>query len=91
MQTYELMLIVRPDVEVSDKKAEELVAKLVGNVGAVVSGVSVWGKKKLAYPIKKHLEGTYVLATVTGTVKSGDLEKEIRMGEDIVRFMLTVK
>ncbi|MEK7543990.1 MAG: 30S ribosomal protein S6 [Patescibacteria group bacterium] len=91
MNTYELMLIVRPDLEVTEKKAQELVKKLLDKTGGVVTAVAVWGKRQLAYPIKKVSEGTYILATVEGTIKSPDLEKEARMGTDIVRFMLIVK
>lgn len=91
MNTYELMFIVRPDLEVTEKKAQELVKKLLDKTGGVVKAVAVWGKRQLAYPIKKVSEGTYILATAEGTIKSPDLEKEARMDTDIVRFMLIVK
>lgn len=91
MQTYELMLIIRPDMEVTEKIAQELVKKLLVKAGGVVTSVSVWGKRTLAFPIKKMTEGIYVLATIEGTLKTADLEKEARMGTDFLRFMLTVK
>lgn len=91
MRTYELMLIIRPDDEVTEKKAEDIVKKLLEKVGGKLASLNVWGKKALAYPIQKVTEGTYVLATVEGSIKSGDLEKEVRMGSDILRFMLIAK
>lgn len=91
MRTYELMLIIRPDVEVTEKKAKDTVEKLLAKVGGKLTSVNVWGKKTLAYPISKATEGTYVLATAAGSIKSGDLEKEIRMGSEILRFMLIAK
>ncbi|MDP1722499.1 MAG: 30S ribosomal protein S6 [Candidatus Gottesmanbacteria bacterium] len=91
MKTYELMLIIRPDLDVTEKKAVELINKLLVKAGGVVSAVSVWGKRTLAFPIKKMNEGIYVLATIEGTLKTADLEKEARMGTDYLRFMLTVK
>lgn len=91
MNTYELMLIVRPDLEVTEKKAKELVGKLLDKTNATVTSIAVWGKRALAYPIKKVSEGTYILASIQGIVQSPDLEKEARMGTDIVRFMLIVK
>ncbi len=91
MNTYELMLIVRPDLDVTEKKAQELVNTLLVKAGGVVTAVSIWGKRQLAYPIKKMSEGIYVLATIEGTIKAADLEKEARMGTDFLRFMLTVK
>lgn len=91
-RTYELMAIVRPDIEVTEKKAEDIIKKIVEKVSGKLVSVTVWGKRQLAYPIQKAIEGTYLLATVEGDgIKSGDLEKEVRMGSDILRFMLTVK
>lgn len=91
-RSYELMLIVRPEIEVSEKKAEDIVKKLIEKVGGKLGSVAVWGKKALAYPIQKATEGTYLLATVQGDgLKSADIEKEVRMGSEILRFLLTVK
>lgn len=90
-RTYELLLIVRPDLEMTEKKAEDMVGKLVEKAGGKVASVAVWGKRALAYPIQKATEGTFVLARVEGSVKSADLEKEVRIGSDMLRFMLTVK
>lgn len=90
-RSYELMLIVRPDLEMTEKKAEEMVKKLLEKVGGQLASLTVWGKKVLAYPITKATEGTYILATVTGSIQSADLEKEVRMGSDILRFLLTAK
>ncbi|MBI3956166.1 30S ribosomal protein S6 [Candidatus Gottesmanbacteria bacterium] len=92
MRIYELMLIIRPEVEVSEKKAEDIVKKIVEKVGGKLASVTVWGKKALAFPIRKTTEGTYLLATVEADgLKSADLEKQVRMGSDILRFLLTVK
>lgn len=90
-RSYELMLIVRPDVDVTQKKAEDLVKKLVEKVGGKLASLNIWGKKALAYPIQKVTEGSYVLANVEGSIKSADVEKEVRMGSEILRFMLIAK
>jgi len=91
MHTYEFMFILRPEVEVTEKKAKDMAEKLLAKVGGKLTSVNVWGKKALAYPIAKIIEGTYVLAIVSGSIKSGDLEKEIRMDSQILRFMLIAK
>lgn len=92
MRIYEFMLIVRPEVEVSEKKAEDMVKKLIEKVGGKLASVTVWGKKALAYPIQKATEGTYVLSTVEGEgLRSADIEKEVRMGSEVLRFLLTAK
>jgi small subunit ribosomal protein S6 len=91
VQTYELMAIVRPDLDVTEANARELVEKLLDKSGAVIASVALWGKKQFAFPVNKYSEGTYLLAVVNGTLKTADLEKQARMGTDIVRFMLTEK
>lgn len=92
MRTYELMLILRPDMEVTQKIAEDLVTKLVNKFGGKLISLTVWGKRQLAYPIAKATEGVYLLSIIEGNgIKSGDLEKELRMGSDVLRFLLTVK
>ncbi len=90
-RTYELMVIVKSDFPVEDtKKRDELLLKLVK--GATLKEVTVLGKKELAYPIKKHKEGIYILATLAGSaLKTGDLETESKLGTDIIRFMLLEK
>jgi small subunit ribosomal protein S6 len=72
---YELVYIVSPDA------TEEQVTDLHGQVDAIVQRMGGqiqktdnWGRRKLAYEIGRHKEGTYVLEVISGT---GDLMKEI--------------
>jgi ribosomal protein S6 len=91
MTTYELMVVVNSAVDLTgDKAQKDLVEKLVG-AGATVTEVTSLGKKTLAYPIKKQTEATYLLATVTGTVKSADIDKKSKLMDEVLRFLLTVK
>lgn len=92
MRDYELMMIIRPEVEVTEKLGREIVERMIAKVGGTVSSLTVWGKRQLAYPIEKLTEGTYVLATLQAdTLKSDVLQKETRMGSAVLRFLLTVK
>src|SRR6187401_1734478 len=72
---YELVYVVSPDA------TEDQVADLHTQVDAIVQRMSGqlektenWGRRKLAYEIGRHKEGTYVLEEILGT---GDLMKEI--------------
>ncbi len=72
---YELMYIVSPEAseqEVSDLHAqvEGIVARFEGKVDKSEN----WGRRKLAYDIKRQREGIYVLETLTGP---GDMVKEL--------------
>lgn len=87
---YELMILLRPDFGGEEKPIKELVTKLVA--GRTLSDFAIMGKKHLAFPIKKHNEAVYVVATVTGdSIKVVDLEKQMKLGTDIVRYLLTTK
>jgi small subunit ribosomal protein S6 len=87
---YELMLVFRPDMDITEKTAPALVEKFAGEEIKVTS-VSVLGKKPLAYPIKKQTEGIYVLAAVNGSILVRDIEKRVQLGTEVLRFLLTAK
>ena len=92
MRDYELMMIIRPEVEVTEKLGREIVERMIGKVGGTISSLTIWGKRQLAYPIEKIIEGTYVLANIQAeTLKSDVIQKETRMGSEVLRFLLTVK
>jgi small subunit ribosomal protein S6 len=92
MTEYELMVVLKPEIDPTDKKAvDDIITKLVGDI-AIVKEITITGKKTLAYPIKKHTEGVYVLATLSGQrLNVGSLERKMRLGTDVIRFLLTVK
>lgn len=83
------MLVLKSDFPATDKKKlDTLLATLVKQVK--FTNVDVLGKKQLAYPIKKQTEGIYVVATLTGNVQVGLIEKEVRLGTEVLRYLLTV-
>jgi len=95
-RVYELMLVLRPDFlpaqagGVEEKQVRDLVEKLIAD--RKIKELTIMGKKRLAYPIKKQTEGVYVVATIAG--KAMDIcafEKQITLGTDVLRFLLTVK
>ena len=72
---YELVYIVSPDA--SDEQIAELhtqVDGIVQRMGGTLEKTENWGRRKLAYDIGRHKEGTYVLEGILG---SGELMKEI--------------
>jgi len=91
------MVVFRPDFPVDDENAiRTFLTKLTG--GAAVKNISILGKKRLAYPIKKmgvsgmQKEGVYVLATLESDgIQVARIEKEMSMGNDVLRYLLTVR
>ncbi len=87
---YELMVILRPDFGVEEKAVKEAVMKLLS--GHDIQELSILGKKRLAYPIGKHSEGVYAVAKVAGkAIPVVDLEKQMKLTGDVVRYLLTAK
>ncbi|HLA06232.1 MAG TPA: 30S ribosomal protein S6 [Anaerolineales bacterium] len=91
MRNYELVCIVQPELdETAFKGAIERVQSWVTESGGSVDKVEVWGRRKLAYIIRKQREGQYVLLNLTLDPKStSDLERNIRFLESVMRHMLT--
>ena len=91
MRKYELVCIVQPDLdETAFKGAVERVQSWVTEAGGSVDKVDVWGRRRLAFPIRKQRDGQYVLLNVTLDPKSAsDLERNIRYLETVLRHMLT--
>jgi small subunit ribosomal protein S6 len=91
-RTYELVYVVSPDA--TDDQVADLhtqVEAIVQRRGGQIEKTDNWGRRKLAYEIGRHKEGTYVLEVIKG---NGDLMKEIdrrlRVTDLIIRH-LTVR
>ena len=75
MRHYELMVILDPDLEERTiAPSLDRFLTVVTNSGGTVGKVDIWGRRRLAYEIGHHREGTYVVETISG---SGELVKEI--------------
>ena len=90
MFNYELVLIISPDV--TDEEMPDFITKLsdlIGKVGGNVDEVNQWGRRQLAYPIKRFAEGNYVLSKVKLKPDvTKDLEANFRLSGKILRHLL---
>ncbi len=90
LHDYELVFIVSP--EVGDEALEATVgsvSKFIIDKGGTISSEDRWGKRKLAYPIKRFLEGNYVLTRFKmKPTWSKELEANLQISEDILRHLL---
>ena len=92
MRRYELMLLLRPDLE-DDKlqAAVEKVTRAIVNAGGSLSKVSPWGKRRLAYDIQRHREASYFLIHFDiEPSQVRDIERGMLISEDILRHLVTV-
>ncbi len=92
MRTYEMMFIVRPDVEEADlDKIIETFSGFVTGGGGEVKGVEKMGRRRLAYTVRKFNDGFYVLFMIAaeGSLVQ-ELERRLRVQEQVIKF-LTVR
>ena len=87
---YELVYVVSPDA--TDAQVSELhtqVEQIAQRLGGSIEKTDNWGRRKLAYEIGPHKEGTYVLETIDG---GGELMKEIdrrlKVSDLIIRHLI---
>lgn len=90
MRQYEVALIIHPELD--DAGLATLVEKVQGwitDAGGSVTKVDSWGKKRLAYDIRKQREGYYVLfQTDMSAGTPPELERNLRLNEQVLRFMI---
>ncbi len=89
LRTYEMMFILRPDLtEVQVNRQLHKYRQLLKQHGAEKVSLQIWGKRRLAYPIKKYQEGIYVLTHYTGDGRQvAVIERDMRLGEEVLRFL----
>lgn len=89
MNQYEIAVLYHPDLEVDLSKAEEKVNKIITSNGGKVVSTDNWGKRKLAYPIKKQEHAVYVFYTVEmpgeGVKK---VESILNITDEVVRYLI---
>lgn len=90
MAQYEIAVLYHPDLEVDLTKAEEKVTKLFTANGGKVVATDNWGKRKLAYTIKKQEHAVYVFYTVELPGESVQkIESTLNITDEVVRYLIT--
>jgi small subunit ribosomal protein S6 len=90
-RTYELMFIVRPDMV--DEDLNKLISTLESSVTAAHGTIKseIWGKRRLAYTVRRFNDGIFVLLILEGTGGMvHELERRLRVTEPVIKF-LTVR
>ena len=91
MRRYELMLILRRDVP--DDRSQALIDRttrqLVASGGQIVK-VAPWGRRRLAYPIDRHRDGSYHIVVFEGPPGAvTELERALQITEEVLRHLVT--
>ena len=87
---YELVVILTPDLtEDALTAGVERVQQAITSRGGEVLDVNPWGRRRLAYPIKRHLEGNYFVTQMKmDPSKVVDLESNLRISEEVLRHLV---
>jgi len=90
MRNYELVTIISPEVDGEElPKVVEKVNRFISDRNGIVEETEQWGRRKLAYPIKKFMEGDYILTRFKlepELVK--ELEANLRAVEEVLRHLV---
>ena len=90
MRQYELMIILDPDLE--ERTIQPSLDKFMSVItkdGGTVDNVDLWGKRRLAYEIKKKSEGIYAVVTFNAeSATAKELDRQLGLNESILRTKL---
>ena len=87
---YELMVILKPLLPEDIRSGiQKRIEKYVKEAKGEIINTDVWGKRHLAYPIKKHDEGYYLIYKLSLEANLSDkFQGDLKLMNDILRFIL---
>ena len=89
MNQYEIAVLYHPDLEIDLGKATSKVEKIFTDNGGKVANVDNWGKRKLAYPVKKNESAVYVFYTLELPAESvRKIESTLNITDEVIRFLI---
>ena len=90
MKKYETIFILNPAFDEETVKANiEKFKGVIENGGGTVENVDFWGKRKLAYEIKKVSEGYYTLVNFTANPElPKELDRIFRITDGVIRHII---
>ncbi len=91
LRAYELVVIMSPEIaeeEVPDA-IDRLIRRPIEHRGGEIQHLNHWGRRRLAYPLKKHLEGNYVVTQLKlDPQRTKELEQGLLISEEVLRHLL---
>lgn len=91
MRKYEVVFIVNPELdETALTGLVDRVKAWITEAGGSVAKVDLWGRRRMAYLIRKQREGQYVLVEADMAPSfTAELERNLRFLEPVMRFLIT--
>lgn len=89
MRNYELIYILRPNLDDEAKAAVAEKLESIITASGSIEKVDVWGNRRLAYEIQKLNDGFYVLITFKATVDvPKELDRNLKINENVIRHII---
>ena len=90
MRTYELMVILDPEIdERTLAPSLDKFLTVITKGGGTIDNIDIWGKRRLAYDIKKRSEGYYAVVNMTTTpADAKGLDRQLTLSESVLRTKL---
>jgi small subunit ribosomal protein S6 len=84
---YELMVILDPETEERTVAPSlEAFLEVIRKDGGTIENLDIWGKRRLAYEIKKKSEGIYAVVNFTASSEAtAELDRQLRLSEAVMR------
>ena len=89
MNKYEVMVIVKPAEEEATNAVISKIEALIARVGGTVEKVDRWGKRRLAYAVKKFTDGFYVLIEFTADpAEIKEIDRVMKINDEILKHLI---
>jgi small subunit ribosomal protein S6 len=90
MRKYEMMVILDPEVEERTVQPSlDQYLTVVKEDSGTVDKIDIWGRRRLAYPIKKRTDGIYAVVQFTSSSATAkELERQLSLNETVLRTKL---
>jgi small subunit ribosomal protein S6 len=85
-----MAVLYHPDLEIDLEKASSKVEKIITDNGGKITKTDNWGRRKLAYPIRKQEFAVYVFYTVDMPADNVQkVEQTFNITDEVIRFLIT--
>ena len=90
MNQYEVAVLYHPGLEIDLEKGSSKVEKIFADNKGKIVNADNWGKRKLAYPIKKNESAVYVIYTLEMPAENvKKVESTLNITDEVIRFLIT--
>ncbi|MGB4096426.1 MAG: 30S ribosomal protein S6 [Acetomicrobium sp.] len=88
MRPYELMVLIHPDTEEVKVQVDEI-SEIIKGLGGEFLKADIWGKRRLAYPINKQIEGYYALLDFNLEPSYiGEVDRLLKLRDSVLRHLI---